>query len=74
MMNLDAWIKNHPREKRVEVRESLAKKLGVSESYVRSMVNGNRTIPAEFAIPIENATGGQVTRHEIRPDLYPKSA
>ena len=28
-------------------------------------------ITAERAIEIEAATGGQVTRHELRPDLYP---
>lgn len=27
-------------------------------------------IPAERVIAIENATGGKVTRHELRPDLF----
>jgi DNA-binding transcriptional regulator YdaS (Cro superfamily) len=26
---------------------------------------------AEWCIPIERATGGKVTRHQLRPDLYP---
>jgi DNA-binding transcriptional regulator YdaS (Cro superfamily) len=28
-------------------------------------------IPAERVLCIETATGGQVTRYELRPDLYP---
>lgn len=28
-------------------------------------------IPVEHVLAIEQLTGGQVTRHEMRPDLYP---
>lgn len=28
-------------------------------------------VPAEFVVLIEQATGGQVKRHELRPDIYP---
>jgi DNA-binding transcriptional regulator YdaS (Cro superfamily) len=28
--------------------------------------------PGEWVIPIETAVAGQVTRHELRSDLYPK--
>jgi len=28
-------------------------------------------VPAERALAVEQATGGKVTRHELRPDLYP---
>lgn len=27
--------------------------------------------PAEWVIPIERALGGRITRHELRPDIYP---
>ena len=30
-------------------------------------------VPAERAIAVEQATGGKVTRHQLRPDLYPAS-
>lgn len=30
-----------------------------------------RQVPGERAIAIEKATGGKVTRHQLRPDLYP---
>jgi DNA-binding transcriptional regulator YdaS (Cro superfamily) len=28
-------------------------------------------VPAERVLSIESATDGAVTRHELRPDLYP---
>ena len=28
-------------------------------------------VPAERALAVEQATGGKVTRHELRPDIYP---
>ena len=31
-------------------------------------------VPAERALAVEQATGGKVTRHELRPDLYPSPA
>ena len=29
-------------------------------------------VPAERVLAIEKATGGAVTRHDMRPDLYPE--
>lgn len=43
----------------------------VHQRNVWSWLNRTRRVPPEFAIPIEQATGGEVTRHEIRADLYP---
>lgn len=28
-------------------------------------------VPPERVLPIEHATNGKVTRHQMRPDLYP---
>src|SRR3954471_17204098 len=28
-------------------------------------------VPAERALAVEKATGGAITRHDLRPDLYP---
>lgn len=46
----------------------LAEKVGVS----RQMLYEWEKITAEYVLPIEAATAGQITRHEMRPDLYPK--
>jgi DNA-binding transcriptional regulator YdaS (Cro superfamily) len=29
------------------------------------------TVPAERVLQVERLVGGKVTRHELRPDLYP---
>jgi DNA-binding transcriptional regulator YdaS (Cro superfamily) len=47
----------------------LAKLLGVSRGTVSHWKYLG--IPAERVLDIERATGRQVTRQELRPDLYP---
>lgn len=46
---------------------SLARQIGVARSAPYSWDR----IPAGRVLAIEAATGGMVTRHEMRPDLYP---
>ena len=48
-----------------------ARRVGVSQGMVWQWLNGRRRVAAENVLPIEEATGGAVTRHELRPDLYP---
>jgi DNA-binding transcriptional regulator YdaS (Cro superfamily) len=56
---------------------ALAKKISeitgkpVRQGHVWSWLNRTRRVPPEFAIPVEIATEGAVSRHETRPDLYP---
>jgi len=45
----------------------LAEALGVSSSYVSQMASGYRTISPERCLAIERATGGRVTRADLRP-------
>lgn len=45
---------------------ALAKVCGVTREAVRKW----RQIPAEHCIAIEKATGGQVTRYGLRPDVF----
>lgn len=49
-------------------QSALARKLGCTSQAVSKMCSTGR-VPAERVIPIEAATG--VSRHELRPDLYP---
>ena len=48
---------------------SLARAVGVSQPSVWHWLNKSGRLPAEYVIPTEAATG--VSRHELRPDLYP---
>ena len=45
--------------------------VGVKQPTMSWTVNSGERVPAEWCIPLETATQGQVTRHELRPDLYP---
>lgn len=46
----------------------LANQIGVKKQAVTKW---RRRVPAERVLSIELATNGEVTRHELRPDLYP---
>ena len=52
-------------------QSALARAIGVKQQNVWGWLNGSQRVPAEYAIPIEKATNGHVSRHEIRPDIYP---
>lgn len=49
----------------------LARLLGVKQANVWHWLNRAERIPAEFVLPIEKATGAQISRHDLRPDLFP---
>jgi len=47
-----------------------ASALGVCQQRV-SVVARSEKIPAEWVLKIWDATGGAISPHEMRPDLYP---
>lgn len=49
---------------------ALARVLGVQRSTVNSWIWGRNKIPAEIAVKIENLTNAQISRKELRPDLF----
>lgn len=53
----------------------LAKAAGrsVSQQRIWNAVHRDRSIPAEWCVAIEQATGGKVSRRDLRPDLYPEA-
>ena len=51
-------------------QSALARKLGCTPQAVLKMCATGR-VPAERVLAIEEATDGAVTRHDLRPDLYP---
>jgi TorA maturation chaperone TorD/DNA-binding transcriptional regulator YdaS (Cro superfamily) len=51
----------------------LARLLGVKQAHVWHWLNRAERIPAEYVLAIEEATGGAVSRHDLRPDLYPRA-
>ena len=62
-------------QKAIEIvggQTALARHLGLKQPHVWNWLNVAKRIPAEFVIEIEKATDGRVSRHELRPDIYPK--
>lgn len=47
----------------------LAAAIGVTPQAVSQWIDRGR-VPAERCIAVEIATGGQVTRYELRPDVF----
>lgn len=50
----------------------LAVAIGVKQQHISNWLLRDKRLPAEHVLPIEHATGGQVSRHELRPDIYPR--
>lgn len=66
-MNLKTYLK-----KTKTTQQALADALGVTQGLVSQWINGVTPITGEQAVKIEEKTQGQVTREELRPDLYRK--
>jgi len=50
----------------------LARLLGVTQPNVWHWLHKSERVPGEYVLKIEEATGGRVSRHDLRPDLYPR--
>ncbi|UQN41910.1 helix-turn-helix domain-containing protein [Agarivorans sp. B2Z047] len=48
-----------------------ARALETRQGSVWHWINTQKRVPANLAIKLEKATDGKVTRHQLRPDLYP---
>lgn len=55
---------------RLMTQEELAHAVGVTQPMVSFWVSGACRITAERAVLIERATGGMVSRKDLRPDLF----
>ena len=55
-------------------QSALARACGVKQGHVWHWLNKSRNTPADYVLTIEAATGGAVTRHELRPDIFGKPA
>jgi DNA-binding transcriptional regulator YdaS (Cro superfamily) len=53
-------------------RDDLVNKLKTSPLYLRQIATRfrNRTCSPKLAIRIEEASGGQITRESLRPDIF----
>ena len=52
-------------------QSALARAINTNQQNVWHWLNVSKEVPPKYAIPIEQATDGQVTRHDISPEIYP---
>jgi DNA-binding transcriptional regulator YdaS (Cro superfamily) len=71
-MNLQAFLDSEATKPDGMKRSQLARALEVHPSLISQWLSGHRPIAAEQVLPIEKATGGRVSRHDLRPDIYPR--
>jgi len=50
---------------------AVAAAVGVTPQAVSEILKRDKRVPAEWCLKLERATGGAVTAHDLRPDLYP---
>ena len=63
-------------ERAIEVHGSqvkLANAIGCSQQYISWLLSEAKQISVEKALQVEKATGGEITRHDLRPDVFGKS-
>lgn len=65
-MNLSEYTSNRPHGFKVQ----LAKKLGVSKSFLSQMISGRVSVPIYVAKKMEEISEGKVTKAELRPDIW----
>lgn len=67
---------NNQIEKSVAVvgsQAALARAIKKSCPFVNDMLHNRKRVPAELCLAIEKACGGQVTRFDLRPDVFGES-
>lgn len=48
----------------------LARAVGCSQQYVSWLLHEGDQVSAEMALAFERATGGKITRIDLRPDIF----
>ena len=67
-------MSSNPLEKAVELvgsQAELARRIGKKQAHIWNWLNRDGRIPADMVLAVERATDGKVSRHELRPDIYP---
>jgi DNA-binding transcriptional regulator YdaS (Cro superfamily) len=54
-------------------QRALAEQIGLSQQGISYLLNEAPQVSAEIAIAIHRATGGKVSKEELRPDIFAES-
>jgi DNA-binding transcriptional regulator YdaS (Cro superfamily) len=55
---------------RLGSQAKLASKAGCSQQLISQLLKGEIGVTAEMAMKIDKATGGAVSKHDLRPDIF----
>lgn len=55
-----------------EQQSTLAASVGSTTGYLRLVFNGYKKAGFNLAKKLENITSGQITKYDLRPDIYSK--
>jgi len=65
-MTLQKWFADKPLGSKVEMTRAL----GISKTYMSLLISEKETPSAAMAVLIHQYTQGEVSREELRPDLF----
>lgn len=65
-MDIRTWLSGADKPE----RERVAREAGTSVAYFFQLAGGHRNASIELAKRIERATGGLVSRRDLRPDFF----
>jgi DNA-binding transcriptional regulator YdaS (Cro superfamily) len=65
-MTLNEFFKNKPRGSKI----AMARKLGVSKTWLSLVISGRKLASPELSGAIERYTNGLVLRSKLRPDIF----
>lgn len=51
-------------------QKALAEAIGISQQGVSYIITGAKKVPAEVAVAIDRFTDGEVSKADLRPDLW----
>lgn len=52
-------------------QEALGRAINKSQQYIWNLLNTAKEIKAEVAVAIDRETKGAVSKHDLRPDVFP---
>lgn len=55
-------------------QKALAKEIGCTQQGVSYLLHKSNKVPGEVAVAIHRATRGQVSKADLRPDLFGRAA
>lgn len=65
-MTLKEYFLDRPRG----AKAAMAASMGVSRTWIALLISGRRLPGAELALAIHRYTNGEVSKQELRPDLF----